>query len=568
MHTPTTRAMLFPATLVLAALAGAAHADVIYVNADSNGGDGSEWQQAFPTLDAALAIASQGDEIWVAAGEYAPNPSDGRNATFTIPDGVRVFGGFRGEEEQLEERSEDPFENASILTGRVTDTYSVVTMSNTGPSTELNGFVIEGGRADNGVGGSFRERGGGIFGANASPTLRLLIVQDNAASDTGGGLYITADDTDPLEIVPVVIDQCEFINNSAEDGGGAAIVDSATITDSRFRGNDATGLGGGLYLRGDGSFVVEDCRIDNNTAIRTGPDASLFGFGGGIATFMLDNGDVSIVDCRINDNTAGSRGGGVYFGNSGRQTIRQSRVFGNVITMGNSFGGGISIDIDDADGSSLIESTAIIGNESNSGAGIGIDGDHPSVIANTTIAGNMSMSIVGGIQLRSTDAAIDNTIIYGNESLAPNGTRSASISLSFGATATVNNSIVEFWFGPGGPLPGFDVVDTDPIFVDADGADDVFGTSDDNIRLMPGSPAIDAGNGTLAIALSPVDVYGAPREADDPDTPNASLFSAVDIGAAEFQPEPPADCPADTNGDGELNPADFNAWVINFNAGC
>ncbi|MEO0630095.1 MAG: DUF1565 domain-containing protein, partial [Planctomycetota bacterium] len=242
MHTPTTRAMLFPATVLLAALAGTAHADIIYVNADSNGGDGSEWQQALRTLDEALAIAAQGDEVWVATGEYAPNPSDGRDATFTIRDGVRVFGGFRGDESQLEERSEDPFENPSILTGRATDTYSVVTMSGTGPDTELNGFVIEGGRADNGVGGSFRERGGGIFGANASPTLRLLIVQDNVASDTGGGLYITADDTDPLNVVPVVIDQCEFINNSAEDGAGLAIVDSATITNSRFRGNDATGL--------------------------------------------------------------------------------------------------------------------------------------------------------------------------------------------------------------------------------------------------------------------------------------------------------------------------------------
>ncbi|MEL7484466.1 MAG: GC-type dockerin domain-anchored protein, partial [Planctomycetota bacterium] len=410
-----------------------------------------------------------------------------------------------------------------------------------------------------------RERGGGIFGTNASPTLRLLIVQDNIASSNGGGLYITADDTDPLNIIPVVIDQCEFINNSAEDGGGLAIFDSATITNSRFRGNDATGLGGGLYLRGDGSFVVEDCRIDNNTAIRTGPDASLFGFGGGIATFMLDNGDVSIVDCRINDNTAGSRGGGVYFGNSGTQSIRQSRVFGNVITMGNSFGGGISIDIDDVNGSSLIESTAVTGNEANNGAGIGVEGDHTSIIANTTVTGNISMSIAGGIQLRGTAGAIDNTIIYDNESSSFSTNRSASIALSFGATAIVNNSIVEFWFGTGGTLPGFDVVDTDPMFVDADGADNTFGTSDDNVRLMPGSPAIDAGNGSLPVLLSPVDVYGAPREADDPDTPNASLFSAVDIGAAEFQPEPPADCPADTNGDGELNPADFNAWVIAFN---
>ena len=36
-------------------------------------------------------------------------------------------------------------------------------------------------------------------------------------------------------------------------------------------------------------------------------------------------------------------------------------------------------------------------------------------------------------------------------------------------------------------------LDSDPMFVDADGPDDIAGAADDNLRLMPGSLAIDAG---------------------------------------------------------------------------
>jgi hypothetical protein len=42
--------------------------------------------------------------------------------------------------------------------------------------------------------------------------------------------------------------------------------------------------------------------------------------------------------------------------------------------------------------------------------------------------------------------------------------------------------------------PGIGVFDLDPKFVDADGADDIPGTEDDDLRLRPGSPAIKAGD--------------------------------------------------------------------------
>ena len=49
-----------------------------------------------------------------------------------------------------------------------------------------------------------------------------------------------------------------------------------------------------------------------------------------------------------------------------------------------------------------------------------------------------------------------------------------------------------------------------------------------------------------------------------PDDDDNSLFSG---SAYVFEMNVPATCPADTNGDGMLSPADFSAWVSAFNTG-
>ncbi|MEO1535320.1 MAG: GC-type dockerin domain-anchored protein, partial [Planctomycetota bacterium] len=111
--------------------------------------------------------------------------------------------------------------------------------------------------------------------------------------------------------------------------------------------------------------------------------------------------------------------------------------------------------------------------------------------------------------------------------------------------------------------------DADPLFVDADGADNLFGTIDDNPRLSPGSPAIDAGNNLYVGPFVSVDIFNQVRFRDDTGTPDtgdaAGIPPIIDIGAAEFQGTTQTGCPADVNGDGLLNPADFNAWVAAFN---
>ena len=79
----------------------------------------------------------------------------------------------------------------------------------------------------------------------------------------------------------------------------------------------------------------------------------------------------------------------------------------------------------------------------------------------------------------------------------------------------------------------------DPLFVDADGPDNLPGTLDDDLRLGATSQAIDEGfaSGTSPSnwSIGPYDLTGGPRNLDgDGDT-----FDAVDLGAYEFTPQPP-----------------------------
>jgi hypothetical protein len=115
-----------------------------------------------------------------------------------------------------------------------------------------------------------------------------------------------------------------------------------------------------------------------------------------------------------------------------------------------------------------------------------------------------------------------------------------------GSTVTVEYSCIS------GGYAGEGNIDTDPLFVDPDGADDIFGTEDDNLRLQPGSPCIDAADNTAVPYDVTTDLDGNPRFVDDPDTEDTGFGDPpiVDMGAYEFQVD---NCPADVNDDGTVD---------------
>ena len=81
---------------------------------------------------------------------------------------------------------------------------------------------------------------------------------------------------------------------------------------------------------------------------------------------------------------------------------------------------------------------------------------------------------------------------------------------------------------------------------DADGPDNVFGTTDDDLRLDPNSPCIDAGTNDADVNTPEVEPFLAIdlelnlRRIDDPATPDTGYGSVplIDMGAYEFSSAP------------------------------
>jgi len=82
------------------------------------------------------------------------------------------------------------------------------------------------------------------------------------------------------------------------------------------------------------------------------------------------------------------------------------------------------------------------------------------------------------------------------------------------------------------------IYNANPQFVDADGADNIAGTLDDNLRLQLTSPAIGAGNNSAVPASVTTDLDGNPRFLDYPAVPDTDNGTPpiVDMGAYEAQP--------------------------------
>jgi hypothetical protein len=110
--------------------------------------DGLTWATAFNTVQAGIDAAQPGDEVWVAATNYFEN--------LTLKAGVALYGGFRGDETALDQRSWA--QQVTILDGRQSNSVVIIQEGATN-TTRIDGFTIRNGLA---------LAGGGIYCSNAS----------------------------------------------------------------------------------------------------------------------------------------------------------------------------------------------------------------------------------------------------------------------------------------------------------------------------------------------------------------------------------------------------------------
>ncbi len=198
--------------VVLGSTIAAASEDVWYVNKNqtANEADGRSWETAFreiqPAIDA--AYESGGGEVWVAAGVYdEERVSDMDSGSIDLRQGVELYGGFSGGEQERAER--DFEENETVLDGSEaldgSPAQHVVFV--TGDS-KIDGFTITGGRARLYKAES-PPLGGGIYNPSPSDNDRgsLLTVRNSRFYDnqgrTGAGIYGTVD----------LVENCHFENH-------------------------------------------------------------------------------------------------------------------------------------------------------------------------------------------------------------------------------------------------------------------------------------------------------------------------------------------------------------------
>ncbi len=223
-----------------------------YVDAarPDNSGAGTTWATAEKELQVAINEAVSGDQVWVKAGTYKPTTGADRNISFTLKNGVAVYGGFVGTETLLNQRSF--VYNATILSGDLLgndvgftnngeNSYHVIICTSLNSTAVLDGFTITKGNAN----GGSSQSGGGML-CTSAPTLNNLLFTLNNAQGGGGAISLQ-----PAGAVTVT--NCVFDNNLTDGFGGAIeIVGASTNTAHSFINcifyNNTAGFGGAFTI--------------------------------------------------------------------------------------------------------------------------------------------------------------------------------------------------------------------------------------------------------------------------------------------------------------------------------
>jgi CSLREA domain-containing protein len=432
-----------------------------------------------------------------------------------------------------------------------------------GANLSLNGVVLEHGK----IMLPHDSDGGAIYVTNSTVNLTNVLLQNNTARNTssrpsgieGSGGAIYSEDSAVSLLDCMVINNDSFsairsvlgtvymrqtsvsnnlgiavlaesavltiLNSTFSDNSSGAISISSspgpqgilTVRDSRITGNHFGGIGAGDNT----SLTVDRTIIQNNDSINF-----LGAVGGGLQN---SGGTATITNSVIRGNQATSAGGGIW--NAGSMNIVNSAIIDN--RCGFESGGGIR----NAQGTLFVTNSTISGNIVDDGSGMG---NHPGggidnggsfgatvILTNSTISGNRSTGAGGGIRNDSSGTVrLRNTIVAGNTSNTffrdVNGIFTSE---GFNLIGDISGTI--FWLLS-------DILNVDPRLAPLGNN----GGSTFTHALLPGSPAINAGNNALAV--DPLTMLPLAQDQRGRNRYVGGKNPTVDIGAfeASYSPSP------------------------------
>ena len=370
-------------------------------------------------------------------------------------------------------------------------------------------------------------------------TITSSTILDNYSGESGGGISSNG----PM----FIISNSLVGNNSSTNGGGILAGRNTLVSGSDISGNSAI-FGGGIYS--DGNLILADSMVRGNQgpAIYNDGEMTILesiitGNTGGSIGGIINSGTMAISDSVISDNSA--IGGTITvggIGNVGDLIITNSTLFRNTASGGEDGGGGVY-----NEGTLNLIYSTVWGNaaiDGNIGGG-GISNFGTATVTISTITGNITDRVGGGIRnssmLGGGRLVIAGSTITGNEAASGGGVHTDTNSVTeFKNTLIAANRALDLALD----ISGMMLSQGHNLIGDGTGGSgfhptDLVGTAENPIdpllgplgdyggptfthALLPGSPALDAGDNTDAPEF---DQRGFTR----------IVNGIVDIGAFEVQ---------------------------------